>query len=209
MVSKLNVIDLSTIKKTAIESPRQTGSHSKLSSPSLEFIKSVCHVLALDRTFASDIEVIRISLLKEIGIKAFSDDSDYRDPCSSYVLPGIMCTFCGCCHDIDLLRDSHFSSSPDREYWPCLQCGTDLKRARIEHRLLIEAERLLTHFLLQDFRCDMTRLILVRLCTTSSDDAFQADMVPTDIEAKRMRLSLKKVATWHKFKLLECILDIY
>ena len=47
----------------------------------------------------------RRDLLKLIGVREFSEDAIFQDPCRSYILSEVICESCNSCRDIDLCRD--------------------------------------------------------------------------------------------------------
>lgn len=54
----------------------------------------------------TQVETLRKQALAEIGIRQFSAEGQYADPCVSFVLPDVICSFCNLCRDLDLCRDS-------------------------------------------------------------------------------------------------------
>lgn len=52
------------------------------------------------------VETLRKQALAEVGVRQFSAEGLYRDPCVSFVLPDVICSFCNLCRDLDLCRDS-------------------------------------------------------------------------------------------------------
>lgn len=55
---------------------------------------------------ATQVETLRKQALAEVGVRQFSAEGLYSDPCVSFVLPDVICTFCNLCRDLDLCRDS-------------------------------------------------------------------------------------------------------
>ena len=63
--------------------------------------------LLVMRLFATlQVEKMRRSLLRLIGVGEFSSSAEWVDPCSSYVLPQVICLVCGLLKDVDLCRDA-------------------------------------------------------------------------------------------------------
>ncbi|KAJ8316138.1 hypothetical protein KUTeg_006152 [Tegillarca granosa] len=93
----------------ATEFPQPPGSYLPLNNPALEFVKSVCKVIALDSNVSIQITKLKRDLLKLIGIGEFSNDADFRDPCLSYVMPEVICKSCNHIRDLDLCRDPYLS----------------------------------------------------------------------------------------------------
>ncbi|RVW54423.1 DNA polymerase epsilon catalytic subunit A [Vitis vinifera] len=87
----------------------------------LEFIKHVCAVLALDQNVQHDILVMRKNLLKYVHVREFAPEAEFCDPCQSFILPNVICSYCNDCRDLDLCRDSALLA----QEWRCAvpQCG--------------------------------------------------------------------------------------
>lgn len=51
--------------------------------------------------------LFRRDLLKLIGVREFSEEAIFQDPCQSFVLPEVICESCNSCRDIDLCRDPY------------------------------------------------------------------------------------------------------
>lgn len=49
----------------------------------------------------------RRDLLKLIGVREFSEEAMFQDPCRSFILPEVICEACNSCRDIDLCRDPY------------------------------------------------------------------------------------------------------
>ena len=75
----------------------RAGSYLQLTSPALEFVKSTMHVLSLDGSLEEEIGGLRRMLLAQLRVREFNPESQFRDPCMSYVLSDVICTFCSSC----------------------------------------------------------------------------------------------------------------
>ena len=69
--------------------PILPGSHLVLTNPALEFVKAVCKVLSLDTSTRHQVAKLRRDLLKLIGVREFSLEAMFQDPCQSFVLPEV------------------------------------------------------------------------------------------------------------------------
>ncbi|KAG2397467.1 DNA polymerase epsilon catalytic subunit [Vigna angularis] len=109
----------------------------------LEFIKHVCAVLALDQSVQHEVLVLRKNLLKYVGVREFAPEAEFHDPCHSFVLSNVICSYCNDCRDLDLCRDLALLT----EEWRCAvpQCGQPYDRETVRQR-----ERL---YHLQDVVC--------------------------------------------------------
>lgn len=66
-------------------------------------------VLSLDANVTNQVNKLRRDLLRLIEVGEFSDEAQFRDPCSSYVLPEVICRNCNFCRDLDLCKDPALS----------------------------------------------------------------------------------------------------
>ena len=136
--------------------PRLAGSHLDLKHPALEFVKSVCEVLALDDEVKDEVQLLKRNLLKSIQIREFSKDAIYNDPCTSFVLPDVICSYCNFSKDLDLCRDpeltstggdAHAHSAEDSDIesrtrdWRCSTCGHAYNKGGIEQQLVQIVQR--------------------------------------------------------------------
>ena len=189
--------------------PRHAGSHLELSSPPLELVKAVTHVLSLDGELENEVKSLRRALLAHLRVREFDAESNFRDPCLSFVLRDVICSYCSTCRDMDLLRDLTLTNPAlnKAKRWRCAHCENGLDTVEVENRLLQEVERLSTAFLLQDAYCSRTKMVNSRLCAATSDLA-AALVMQTPPEALRAQLrTLLRVAAFHDFKLLAATIE--
>ncbi|KAL5974611.1 hypothetical protein ACLOJK_031281 [Asimina triloba] len=131
--------------------PQLAGSHAPVGDPALEFIKHVCAVLALDQSVQHDILVMRKNLLKFIRVREFAPEAEFRDPCLSFTLPNVICSYCNDCRDLDLCRDTALLAHE----WRCAvpQCGQPYNREQMENALLQVVRQREKLYHLQDLVC--------------------------------------------------------
>lgn len=67
-------------------------------------------------------ENLRKQALAEVGVRQFSAEGLYSDPCVSFVLPDVICTFCNLCRDLDLCRDSRLMDEDEVMRCCCCCC---------------------------------------------------------------------------------------
>ncbi|GJM85089.1 hypothetical protein PR202_ga01510 [Eleusine coracana subsp. coracana] len=91
------------------ERSRESDPHTHKGDAALEFIKHICAVLALDQNVQHDILRMRKNLLKLVRVKEFAPEAQFQDPCASFTLPNVICSYCNDCRDLDLCRDSQRS----------------------------------------------------------------------------------------------------
>ncbi|KAG1689536.1 DNA polymerase epsilon catalytic subunit A [Nymphon striatum] len=140
--------------------PELPGSHLKLTSPPLEFVKAVCKVLSLDANITEQVIKLRRDLLKLIGIGEFGSAAEWKDPCSSYILPEVICRRCNSCRDVDLCRDIHIPSTTDQvPQWICSNCRCEYDTDEIEQMLIDALEKSSMSYVLQDLKCTKCKSI--------------------------------------------------
>ncbi|KAJ6368932.1 hypothetical protein OIU78_001326 [Salix suchowensis] len=113
---------------------QQPAGINHIGDPALEFIKHVCAVLALDQHVQHEVLVMRKNLLKYVRVREFAPEAEFHDPCPSFILPNVICSYCNDCRDLDLCRDSAVLA----EDWRCAvpQCGQPYDREVMENALL-------------------------------------------------------------------------
>ncbi|KAK1354606.1 DNA polymerase epsilon catalytic subunit [Heracleum sosnowskyi] len=126
----------------------QVGNDIYTGDPSLEFIKHVCAVMALDQNVQHDILIMRKNLLKYVRVREFAPEAEFQNHSLSFSLPNVICSYCNDCRDLDLCRDRALMA----QEWRC-QCGQPYDREVMENgllRIVRQRERL---YHLQDLVC--------------------------------------------------------
>ncbi|EDV21734.1 uncharacterized protein TRIADDRAFT_30078 [Trichoplax adhaerens] len=139
-------------KDTTDYFPDLPGSHLVLRNPALQFVKAVCKVLSLDSRIQNRVNKLRRDLLRLIGVGEFSQDAIFQNPCISYVIPEVICTFCNSCTDLDICRDIPVIQD-DVPYWRCLNCENNYETEMIEQHLISVIKRQAVSYLVQDLKC--------------------------------------------------------
>jgi len=124
--------------------PALPGSHLQMSSPALEFSKMLCHLIGLDPQLAPQLGRLRRNLLKLLGVREFALEAQFVNPCNSFVLPDVVCEFCGHCRDVDTCRDAD---------WSCECCETPYDKEALEYLLVSTLLRRGRRFHAQDLQC--------------------------------------------------------
>jgi DNA polymerase epsilon subunit 1 len=143
---------------TAAGFPYLPGSHLPLTNPALEFIKYTTHLMSLDPTIQSQIRLVKANLLKLVDVRPFAVEAEYRNPCATFVLPDVICSFCNECHDLDICRDPRLVASLD---WRCEECRQPYDRSSIEFALVTVVQRRSVAYQIQDLVCQRCRLVKV------------------------------------------------
>src|SRR5690606_16444821 len=103
-------------------------------------------------SYEKEVATLRRTLLLQLGVREFSVESEFKDPCLSYVYRDLICPFCNACRDLDLLRDPTLMNE-DTDSWKCIQCGHLYDVSDIELQLVEHAHQRSAWYQLQDVRC--------------------------------------------------------
>ncbi|KAL9391175.1 hypothetical protein Peur_015095 [Populus x canadensis] len=169
--------------------------------PALEFIKHVCAVLALDQHVQHEVLVMRKNLLKYVRVREFAPEAEFHDPCPSFILPNVICSYCNDCRDLDLCRDSAVLA----EEWRCAvpQCGQPYDREVMENALLQIVRQRERLYHLQDLvclRCNQVKAAhLSEQCSCAGSFRCREDVS----EFRRKMQIFLNVAIRQKFLLLQ------
>ncbi|KAG0052419.1 DNA polymerase epsilon catalytic subunit [Gryganskiella cystojenkinii] len=146
--------------------PRQPGSHLKLTNPVLELVKSVAHVFSIDTSVEREVRVLRKNLLDLIEVREFSSESLFVNPCESFVLRGVICSYCNYCQDLDFCRDPHLLPKIKKDTgkmvlgtWRCQECKEEYDRDAIEESMVAIVERMVDQYQMQDLKCVKCRRV--------------------------------------------------
>jgi DNA polymerase epsilon subunit 1 len=114
-----------------LEFPKLPGSHLNMTNPTLEFVKMVCEVFALAKEMQTEVQILKRNLLDLCGVREFSEEAAFRNPCDALVLPMVICDHCYECRNVDLCRDPDrlpivepdgkgaIINPPNRKTWAC------------------------------------------------------------------------------------------
>ena len=127
--------------------------------------------------------------------------AQFHDPCSTYVMPDIICSFCNYCHDLDLCRDPGLTQRDEdgSTQWRCAQCGSPYDRMMIEQTLVENVQRQSLKYQLQDLRCSKTRetqacnMALYSSASKKLDCEVPADQIHSFLE------TMQTIAAHHNF----------
>ncbi|KAK9999535.1 hypothetical protein SO802_019138 [Lithocarpus litseifolius] len=167
----------------------------------LEFIKHVCAVLALDQNVQHDVLVMRKNLLKYVRVREFAPEAEFHDPCPSFNLSNVICSYCNDCRELDLCRDTALLA----QEWRCAvpQCGQPYDREVMENALLQIVRQRERLYHLQDLvclRCNQVKAAhLAEQCACAGPFRCKEDL--TEFRSK-MQIFLK-IAIHQKFQLLQ------
>nr|XP_009858713.1 DNA polymerase epsilon catalytic subunit A-like [Ciona intestinalis] len=137
--------------------PRLPGSQLQLNNPTLELVKSICHVLSLDENVTAQVESLRRNLLRLIGVGEFAPSADWIDPCASYIIGHMTCSSCALNHDLDVCR--HAVTVNGTCKWLCRGCRHPYDEKWIEQQLVEDVQRKMVEYNLQDIVCKKCKLV--------------------------------------------------
>lgn len=158
IVDRQNQAAVDAELRPAFEFPRPPGSHLSMKKPVLEFIKMVCFVMEVASLVTSEVRILKRTLLDVIGVREFSNEAVFKNPCVPFKIPVTICQHCNVMRSFDLCRDSEVLSSVssrrvNQPSWPCEYCGQPYDRLSIEAMLVEQLYKQLASFQLQDLRC--------------------------------------------------------
>ncbi|GAA5995500.1 DNA polymerase epsilon catalytic subunit [Rhodotorula paludigena] len=185
--------------------PVLPGSHLRLKNPVLEFIKSVCAVLALSTDVAEEVVVLKRNLLDLIGVREFAREAIFQNPCLPFRVPMVVCRSCNSIRDLDLCRNIAFLVKD--QPWQCERCSAEYDRAAIEALVVDALQRRIVSYQLQDLRCGKCKTMKAENLRASCDCSGEYRMSETKQElAKRLQVTAN-VADFHKLTILSSVVD--
>jgi DNA polymerase epsilon subunit 1 len=101
----------------ALVFPDLPGARANRTNPTLELVKAICEVYSLNTEHSVEVQVLRRNLLDLLGVREFSTEAAFKNPCDSITVPMIICNKCNSIRDVDLCRD------PDRLPWTNPETG--------------------------------------------------------------------------------------
>ena len=63
----------------------------ELGSPALAFVRTICHLLALDSRVSDAVAVLRRQLLKLLHVREFGPQAEFKEVCLGFTLPDVIC----------------------------------------------------------------------------------------------------------------------
>ncbi|ODQ63222.1 DNA polymerase epsilon catalytic subunit A [Nadsonia fulvescens var. elongata DSM 6958] len=192
------------------EFPKLPGSYLDLHNPVLQFVKSICAVLALSKDMNFEVRKLRRDLLEMFDVPEFSEEAVFKNPSASLRLTNVICNNCCYRRDIDFCRDSSLitSAAPGTgEGWKCSQCHREYDRIVLEERLIEMVEKLMYIYISQDLKC--SRCMRIREDEMSEHCACSGEWVETvSTESSMKSLNVFfSVAKYFDMKLLENMIE--
>ncbi|KAG2305415.1 hypothetical protein Bca52824_034066 [Brassica carinata] len=97
ITSHMKEIDVSDASRDSSQTPKRDYT--------LEFVQTICAVLALDQNVEQEVLLMKRNLLKYINVKEFAAEAGFLDPGPSFILPNVACSNCDAYRDLDIGRD--------------------------------------------------------------------------------------------------------
>lgn len=191
--------------------PAIPGSHLKLTSPALEFVKSVSMILELDADVQKEVQSLKRSLLAQLGVAEYSKVAEWKNPCASFILPDLFCIECHESRDLNLCElppmESSSDSSVPKRHWACEDCGTPYDPEDIEQRLVDIVRKRVIRYQLQDVRCSKTNRISTRALAKHSCTSAPLKLDNPKEDATQELQLLHHLAQHHELEFLEEITE--
>ena len=180
------------------------ASKSTATNPALEFIKTVIVVLELDSDVQSEVQILKRSLLAQVGVAEYAKVAQWVDPCPRFMLPDVFCSECHESRDVNLC----YIAPPEEDEglfarrWMCEDCGAPYDVDDIEDRVVGIINKRMLRYQLQDLRDKKTyRVVTRRLPKLSEAGGLKLDTSPEEARAELMLL--KKLSEFHGLPLLK------
>ena len=91
------------------------GARGERINPTLELVKAICEVFSLASDHQTEVQVLRRNVLDLLGIREFSTEAAFKNPCETIIVPMVICSRCNGIRDVDLCRDPDRLPSVDPE----------------------------------------------------------------------------------------------
>ncbi|KAK4686206.1 DNA polymerase epsilon subunit 1, partial [Tremellales sp. Uapishka_1] len=147
----------------ALEFPELPGARKDRTNPTLELVKSICEIYFLAAEHLVEVQILKRNLLDLLGVREFSNEAGFKNPCDSLVVPMVICHRCNAIRDVDLSRDPDRLPSvdaesgemlpPARKSWVCHKCDAEYDRFQIEQPLIEMISKLINTYQIQDIVC--------------------------------------------------------
>jgi hypothetical protein len=131
------------------EFPVILGSFQNFQNVSLEYIKFLTEVLAIDPDLSDVAYKLKKNSLKLINIEEFSKETNFIEPCRTFILHDVVCELCSTNKDFDFCRDSTILSNE----WKCELCNTSFDREFIEFLIIQKVRSFIDYYFNQDLKC--------------------------------------------------------
>ena len=189
--------------------PPFLGPNSATTNPALEFIKNVIVVLELDLDVETEVQVLKRSLLAQIGIPEYAKAARWVNPCPQFLLPDVFCQECHESRDVNLCyippSDDDEEVSPQKQ-WFCEDCGAPYDADDVEGRLVDIVHKKMLRYQLQDIRDTKTARVVTR-CLPKLSECTTGIKLDTSPEKQKQELKLlQSLSEYHQLESLSVLL---
>ncbi len=186
-------------QQAPLQFPVLAGSHLAMVNPALEFTKIVTHVMKLDSAAVDAVQKLQSSMLRLIGAHEFSREATFINPCLSFVLPAVVCSYCLHSRDLDLTRDKEVTDGS----WMCAVCSHPYNLELIESALVEIVSRRSAAYQVQDLVCIACRKVKnVNTGTSCNCSGVYACTERADVFRSSLRV-FKNIAQYYGFTWLQ------
>jgi len=185
--------------------PPFLGPNVNYKNPALEFIKNVVNVLELDPDVESEVQVLKRSLLAQVGVAEYAKAAQWVNPCPTFMLPDVFCSECHESRDINLCYippPDDDETDLDRQ-WSCEDCGTPYDVQDIEDRLIGIVNKKILRYQLQDLRDQRTNRVVTRCLPSLSECSTGIRLDTSQSEAQSELQLLHSLAEYHDLQALK------
>jgi DNA polymerase epsilon subunit 1 len=137
------------------EFPTKLGSYQSHDNLALEYVKYISQVLSLDEDIYDQSFILKKNALKLIKIPEFSKETEFEDPCRTFILHDIICEYCATNKDLDFCRDKNILTNN----WTCEFCNSQLDKQLIEYLIIHKLKNLIDFYYNQDLKCRKCKFI--------------------------------------------------
>eukprot|EP00742_Colponemidia_sp_Colp-10_P004977 GILJ01005318.1.p1 GENE.GILJ01005318.1~~GILJ01005318.1.p1 ORF type:complete len:1434 (+),score=252.77 GILJ01005318.1:629-4303(+) len=179
--------------------PNLPGNFLNMSSPPLEFIKSVTHVMSLDETVKEDVMLLKKNVLRLISVREFAPEAQFANPCRSFILPDVICSHCMNCEDLDLCREPRLIQGQ----WQCKSCEFDYDKKVIEQTLVQLVHRRSLAYQMQDLKCTKCRQVKAEKMTQYCYCSGKYVLRESEKSLRTFAQTFESIAKYHDMPWLE------
>ena len=186
------------------KSDRNNASTSS-SSVVLDFIKTLTHVLSLNKTSELEVFKLKKNLLKIISVEDFSHKAEFVNPCQNFSILHV-CEICAEGRDFELLGDE----SNHTKNWKCPVCLSAIHKDKIEKKLIEMIHIKSYAYSSQDLVCSKCKLInndpVADICNVCAG-YFVPTIPPVEIQSFLQTMS--HISSFHKFNWLGEVVNFH
>jgi hypothetical protein len=136
------------------EFPVKLGSYHNPTNLALEYIKFISEVVGIDEELNHNAFNLKKNALKLIKFEEFSPETNFEDPCRTFILHDVICEFCSNNKDIDFCRDKLILANK----WTCDLCNAHYDKQFVEYLIINKVKNIIAYYFNQDLKCKKCKL---------------------------------------------------